>query len=803
MNRWLKRSRAQSRDPAARRQAVATEALDSLGQSLHEFAQADPDATVRKAALQRAANLDLARQCMQEDGDSTVRQTAERLYRELLSGVHDNAPPLAERMARLDQLESRDLLEHLARFGKEAALREAALRKLDRPGLILECVLGDPDPALRLRLLEGISDPRQLQQIVDKSRRRDKQLHRQAGARLRAMQLASGDPEAIRQEAEQLCRELERLPGGQASQSAIDALDRQWQLLGDSVDPILQMRHDNARAQALAAARAKLAPTPAPDPVAQTLPRMDEPEHPSQPVQPSSPEVQRLAAEHRFQATLAAQDKPPTAPKPRKPKVDLLPALEALEAALEAGNLAASDRLLRKIQPQQKDLPPKLGGRWQRAQARLGELKRWQIWSNRRQRRQLCVDARAMRASTQHPEAIANRIGELRQQWKHLDALEPGSSRTRAADAALQRRFHALCHRALEPTRPWFEKRDALRAEQGQRIEELLKREAPGDEDWKDLAARRRELAGARRDLDKVAPRARKSLARRLGKAIEKLDAPLDAHYQKIRKAHERLIEQAQALMQLEPGKRTAAARDLQAEWQSMGPGRRDLDRKQWRAFRQAMDAVFKAREQQQKEQAEQSQQARQEARQLLDNLQDSASANEDSAVLLAALRDARQQWRTLDVRDKALSSRFDTLRQDIEQRARELDAKKLRQRYRYWLAAAEKSQPGDDMPALLRDAINARTETAADPESTRVLLVRMEALAGIDSPAEDHDTRMQINLERLQASMGNGRRENPREQLDAQLAQWIALNPAADSGSPLRTRFTAALEGILRRIQP
>lgn len=803
MNRWLKRSRAQSRDPAARRQAVASEPLDSLGQSLHEFARSDRDASVRTAALQRAADLDLAQQCMQDDADSTVQQTAERLYRSLLSGSHVNAPSVDERMKRLGELENRELLEYLARHGREASLREAALRKIDRPGLTLECVLNDPDPALRLRLLDGIDDLRQLQQIADKSRRRDKQLHRQAGARLRAMHLASGDPEALRQEAEQLCRELERLPGGQASQEAIDALDRQWQLLGDNVDPVLRTRHDNARAQAIAAAQAKLAPTAPPAAVAQKMPRMAEPEHPSKPVQASSPEVQKLVAENRFQADVAVHEKPPPAERPKKPRKDLSPVLDELESALEAGNLAESDKLLRKIQPHHKDLPQKLSGRWHRAQERVSELKRWQHWSNRRQRRQLCVDARAMRASSQHPEAIANRIRELRQQWNNLDALEPGSARTRPADAALKRRFHALCHRALEPTRPWFEKRDALRTEHGQRIEALLVQQAPEEDDWKGLAARRRELASARRDLDKVDPRTRKSLARRLGKAIEKLDAPLDEHYQKIRKAHERLIEQAQALMELDAGKRTAAAKDLQSQWQAMGPGRRDLDRKQWRAFRKAMDAVFQAREQEQKEQAEQSRQARQEALQLLDTLQASAAANEDSVVLLAALRDARQQWRALDLRDKALSQRFDSLRQDIEQRARELDAEKHRQRYRDWLAAAESSQAGDDMPAVLRDAISTRTDATADTGSVRTLLVRMEALAGVDSPAEDHDARMQINLERLQASMGHGHRENPREQLDALLAQWIALNPSADDDSPLRARFNAAFEGILARVQP
>lgn len=805
MNRWLKRPRAQSRDPAARRQAVASDPLDSLGQTLHEFARADNDAAVRKAALQRAADLDLAHACMHNDSDSQVRDVASRLYRNLLSGKHDHAPPLDDRLKRLDGLQNRDLLEHLARQASEAALREAALRKIDRPGLTMECLLADPDPALRLRLLDDIEDVRQLQRIIDKTHRRDKQLHRQAAARLRAMQLAAGDPVAIQREAELVCLELERLPGGQASQSTIAELDQRWNVIRGKADPVLSTRYDNAHAQSLAAVTAPSEPLQSPVAVARKLPRMDEPEHPSKRVEASPPEVQKLAAENRFQATLAANSTPSpvdTASTPvKKARKDLLPQLEALEAALGAGNLAESDTLLHKILPNQKDIPKKLGARWQRAQHSVAELKHWQQWSNRRQRRQLCVDARAMRASKQHPEAIANRTRDLRQAWDRLDALERTSGRVPAADAALKRRFNALCHHALEPTRPWFQKRDALRKEHSQQIEALLQVDIPDDEDWKALAARRRQLAEARRELDHVDPRSRKSLARRLGRAIEKLDAPLDAHYQNSHKAHERLIEHAKALMELDAEKRTAAARQLQDQWQAMGPGRRDLDRKQWRAFRGAMDAVFEAREQHKQKEIEQAKESRQQAENLLQSLQTGANAHDDPATLQATLREARQQWRTLDVRDKTLARRFDTLRQEIEQRARDLDAEKRHQSYRDWLAAAEKGENTKDMPASLREAIVHRGDTPADPESIRQLLVRMEVLAGIDSPAEDHAARMQLNLERLQASLGSGRRENPRQQLDSYLAQWIAAYSPADTSTALNERFTAALEGILTRI--
>ncbi len=807
MNKWLRRSPAQSRNPQARRQAVASDPLESLGQALHQFALGDSDAGVRKTALQRAADPDLAQALAQDDADPQVRETASRLYRDLLAGTHQSAPPLAERLRRLAEIHDRSLLEHLCRHASEAELREAALHKLDRPGLTLERLLADPDRTLRMRLLDNIRDPVQLRQIIDKSHRRDKQLHREAMARLHAIELAAGDSAAIRSEAEQLCRQLEGMPGGQASEAAVDSIDERWRLIGDAVDPVLTTRYDNARAQCLAAARAKSQPQAADDAVARKMPRMDEPDHPSARVEANAPEIQKLAAENRFQASLAAgrasqskNDRKDTSAKNNA--AALLPMLEAMETALEAGNLGAADKSLRRLLPHQKQLSEKLEGRWHAAQHRLAELKRWQQWSSRRQRRQLCVDARAMRGSTQHPEAIANRIGDLRRTWRDLDALEPSTGKPAAADAALKRRFHSLCQAALEPTREWFERRDALRAELGQRIEALLQADSPDEDDWKAQAARRRQLAAARRDLDKVEPRRRKSLARQLSRAISQLDEPLDRHYRKVSARHEHLIAEAQALMQLEPGKRSAAARALQDQWKAVGPGRRDLDNKQWRAFRAAMDAVFAERERAQKKQAEEQQQQLQQARQLVDELQAKVDASNEVNALRMALREASDAWRQLHVRDKTLAQQFESLRRGIDQRAREMDAEQLRQRYRDWLASAENGQSTEDMPAALRKAADSRTGAPADSTRVRELLVQMEALAGIDSPEEDHDARMQVNLKRLQASLGEGRREHPREQLESQLARWTALGPLPPSDAALQQRFGTALEAVLKRIQ-
>lgn len=805
MAKWLKRSRAQSRDPDARREAVEHDPPDSLGQALEYFAREDSAAGVRKAALRRAADLALSRERMHDDSDPGVRELAEKLYRELLTGKHPKTPDLPQRLKLLAGITEAELLEHLACEADEPALREAALRKLDRPGLLVKRLLDDPDRELRLRLLNDIDDAEQLQRIADKARRRDRQLQRQAEARLHALQLAAGDRNAIQAEAEWLCRELERMPGAQASRTEIESLDARWQAIQQAVDPVLVTRHDNARAQALAAAQAPDKDRPEPDTAARILPRMDEPEHPSGRVEKSPPEVQKLAAEHRFQASLAASEPAVPATRPKSGRTKAAPALEpllgSLEAALEQGNLAAADEHMRQLLAHQRELPRKLAARWHRAHNRVAEMKRWQQWSSRRQRRQLCVEARAMRGSQLHPEAIANRIRELRQTWKQLDALEPAGAPAHAADTALQRRFHALCQRALEPTRAWFEQRDALRRERTQQIEALLRAESPDPEDWKSMASHRRHLAAARRELDKVEPRARKSLARKLTRAIKRIDEPLDAHYQSIREAHEHLIVRARALLELAPHERPGAARELQKQWQGLGPGRPDLDRRQWRPFRAALDAVFVERERERKAQDEKRHESLQQARGLLEELEAGTSSADEPELLRTRLRDARQAWRKLDVRDRALARSFDDLCNTIEQRVHVLEAQARRQRWQAWVDAARAGEPADDMPPALREAVAAAGKGSFDADGVRELLLRLEALAGVDSPAAEHDARMQINLERLQARLGNGRRESLQSELESLLAGWVRKTSDTAPAADIQQRFETALDAILARI--
>ena len=67
--------------------------------------------------------------------------------------------------------------------------------------------------------------------------------------------------------------------------------------------------------------------------------------------------------------------------------------------------------------------------------------------------------------------------------------------------------------------------------------------------------------------------------------------------------------------------------------------------------------------------------------------------------------------------------------------------------------------------------------DEVADAEPAHDLLVRIEFLAGLASPSEDRQRRMDYQVRRLSARMRGGSAvETPGNELTGLLAQWFAL---------------------------
>ncbi|MGE4358970.1 MAG: hypothetical protein AB7D30_03915, partial [Lysobacteraceae bacterium] len=277
----LRKPAWEHKDAARRAAAVAGEEHPDLIARLPDLARNDPDPAVRLAAVRRIDDLSLLGDRSRNDDAATVREAARQRY---IQRLLDARVPEPERERVLAVEEDGEILATLAQQAPEATLRRLALERVQRPGLLAERCVTDPDPALRRWLLDRIEDIPTLERIAERARKSDKLLSRTARERVQAARLAAGDPAATAERALAICEELDTLRRSVAADAAErrEVLAAEWDTLRPRLDEAMARRvmgYFSALDAALAPPAPELPlPEPAPEAAAEPPPAPREPD---------------------------------------------------------------------------------------------------------------------------------------------------------------------------------------------------------------------------------------------------------------------------------------------------------------------------------------------------------------------------------------------------------------------------------------------------------------------------------------------------------------------------------------------
>ena len=828
----FRKPRWQSRDAATRRLAVAHDHEPQLLAQLGRLAREDADPGVRIAAARRLADPGIVQGLAHDDTDAAVRAQARALWLDLLSGAHAASPSATERLRLLKAQDDPELAERIAVNAKESELRSIALAKLQRPALLFERALADPDAAIRLALVERFDDEATLERLAERARKQDKQVARRARERIDELRLSRGDAATLEQRGRLLCERVEQLLREPHSQAAELELAAQWAALESALPASLRTRFQAAR-DLLATSRAPVVRTqPAADAAPAVTDIVVEPSGAADTTVETvdagaaTPDIAApLIAQARFAVSLdeAQAARRQQAEQQRQREHELAAALADCERALEAGASADAHTAKRRIDELRRSLgntlPRALAARITEVEARYGELARWQHWADRQRREQLCAEIEALPEQRLHPDAVANKVREVQAEWSRLDALEQGSARL----GDLARRFHTACRATLAPTQGYFRKRHELRQSHSTEIQSVLERATAleSGEAGADLIAARRGIVEALRNLDRVEPRERKALAQALKDRLAALDARVSERDGDVERAKAALIARAEALADGMPKGAVAAARELQQRWREAGNGRRKRDQAQWETFRGALDRVFGKLDAERKQRDEQDVQARAQATTVCDEFDALLASNEPPER--GALARLRAAWDGLDVRDETLRRRY----ADLQQRLRERDAvvERARRLARFhiwqqqhrlcrsaeagggsaddlraqWPASSADDIAADTLHARFGAALDGAPSSPADDDALHDVLVELELVGGVASPAEDHERRRTCQLARLSARMSGAAAAAPADELATLLQRWSGLGSPADTAldARLEQALAAALEHL------
>jgi len=496
---------------------------------------------------------------------------------------------------------------------------------------------------------------------------------------------------------------------------------------------------------------------------------------------------------------LAGKPKAPTQPRvDQEQQKSLANRLEVdlnkLENALEAKQLKESKQLFKTAQQHFRDLDQRhakpFQARMQLLNGQLRELSDWQGFATEPKQIALCEQMEYLAEQPMDPEAKAERIKELQNEWRDLG----GSS-----DRTLWSRFKAASDKAYEPCKAYFSAKSGLkqanlekRAAICEQLESFLNNADWSSIDWK---AAERIHQTARQEWKEAWPvefRDNRAVQKRFDELLKRLEAPLDEERRKNEGLKQTIVDKAQALVEHEPLQEAMnQAKALQGDWQAIGITRHREDRKLWQAFRKACDQIFARRDAERSEQQQASRAADETAQAGLNQVSGISPESDEQAVTaaLATLKDIDAATLSKGVREQ--------VQQEKQRLSKILSTLRLQAKMASWqslVMAAKAGQSGSES-APQHWAALAETSDTSDPVE---LVIRAEILCGVPSPEADQQRRMEIQVQRLANGMGSA--DNSTDQMqdvEKLLAAWCLGGTGKNADTELAERLNRAIANL------
>lgn len=498
--------------------------------------------------------------------------------------------------------------------------------------------------------------------------------------------------------------------------------------------------------------------------------------------------------------------------------------LDECGTALENGDSATAGKQLQKARQQLEKLGEQdarsLDSRVRALQTRIDELHDWQHFATDPKREALCAEMeKLVKAKIPAPQK-AQAIRELQDEWKSL-----GDSRN---TQKLWQRFRKAADKAYAPCAEYFEQQRQLRAhneQQRQHIIEQLQMFLDHTDwntvDWKTVE----KLAPlARQEWSHYTPIERasaKSLQDRFNRVLDALQQKLNQERQRNADARAALIERARALAG-SGDVQTAIeqSRELLTLWQQTGPTWHKKHQELWQQFRAALDALYERRNQERQVALDERDSNLASARAICTRIRELADQADDALLRSRDAFDAeRQKFHDLGAVPKQefrntqklfndacdyFESRIEGIGQRSEQHSLnamkeliarcEINERKEQHQAEMWLqpTAVPDSWWARILPRLNGDDTR---EAEARQRDLRLLCIQAEIAADIETPADDQPLRMQFQMQRLAAGLGQKQRQDVRELAsELQLQWWATSSRGIRDYAALRQRFDAAL---------
>ena len=525
--------------------------------------------------------------------------------------------------------------------------------------------------------------------------------------------------------------------------------------------------------------------------------------------------------------------------------------LADLASEIEQGHLKPANRLLKEANQLVRHLPVKVASGYQKKlrelTVQINELRDWQGFVATPKKEELIGEMEALVDSELDPQALFKKIRRLQEEWRGLGEADKGRNKE------LWERFSAAADKAYEPCRGYFEKLSAVRQANLDKRHNVCEQLAAylqqydwDNADWKAVNEVYETAKNEWRLYTPVERKEGKKVQDRFNGLLDQLRDRLHGEFERNKAKREQLIAAVEALLEVENlADAIEQAKSLQRDWRNVGLVARRDDARLWKRFRAACDKVFERRDQQREVVQKEREQNQVHGEHLCEQIEQLAEGD------LLDIKGARQEFRQLKQRFQdlgpmpreqleAIKSRFQSVCELFQQAVDRAAAAQREQGFKeLWRRAgicdeleetlvsasqgemfgaapdsewnSEQALPDEAEPviqaryervlAAMQDgALPAAEELADNGAKLHELCLKLEIAAGVDSPAEDQQQRMALQVNRLNDGLTHrGEAQSGRELIEQMQIEWAGIGPVT---SEARERFGARFRAVLRQIQ-
>ncbi|MDT0602051.1 DUF349 domain-containing protein [Thalassotalea castellviae] len=434
------------------------------------------------------------------------------------------------------------------------------------------------------------------------------------------------------------------------------------------------------------------------------------------------------------------------------------------------------------------------------AQEKINELSDWEHYVSTPKKQALLEQINLLvNVPLDNPIEQASKVKAFRQQWNALGHAEDD------VEQELNDKFNHACEQAFAPCRLFYAEQDKIRANHLTNrltiLEEVATFTANFDEEnvnWKSIDAKINQLKQKWRDAGEVDREKYKTLNEEFNTLLKPIKLAIHQHHLNNKDEKLSLIKQAEKVL-AEENIQVAVdhVKKLQTKWRDIGYSGPKDENKLWQQFRTINDQVFARRNEAQNKEKEQAIQMSNDFMQSLVEIEQKVSTDNSSKILKACLSDLKQlkdKVAQQAVPLKAVQQKIETLQVSFQKTLTQL---KQQERVINWQRVfsiltesidstiATDSNDFNALPMSWQKKLANLTSESCDPNDRLAKTIALEIMAKVESPDEDKQQRLAIQVELMQSHMSSGETFN----LEEQFFEWLNLGQLSSEDKPLLAR--------------